>query len=351
MAAMKIKGCAIAFCLILAGGGVVHAQQVVPLWPHGTPEPPQTTEPEKDVTTDQMALINGHRTARLTNVTQPTMTVFLPLHSTGVTSAAVVFPGGGYIRLAWDGEGVDVCHWLNSIGMACLLVKYRVPEEGHYPQNPADLQDAQQAMRVARAHAAEWHINPARIGVIGFSAGGHLAVVLSSHYDDKSVESTPAAKDVNSSISARPEFAILGYPAYLATGPEKNDLDPELVPNSRTPPTFMIQAENDKTYIDSTLVYFRALKNADVPAEMHLYATGGHGFGVHPVGFPEEHWTHTATDWLRRIGMLPEREQRIAEMPQGPATPQPCPTHQLAIGRQTPPTTPPPGPPENPNCL
>lgn len=347
---MKFKALVIALSLQFSGIGIVHAQTVLPLWPHGTPEPAQTTQPETDVTTNQDNLISGHRTARLTNVTQPSMTVFLPAHSTGVTSAAVVFPGGGYLRLAWDGEGIDVCRWLNSIDMACLLVKYRVPEKGHYPDNPADLQDAQQAMRLARAHAAEWHINPARIGVVGFSAGGHLAVALSNHYNDTSVEGTPAAGDVDTKISARPEFAILGYPAYLATGPDGRTLDPDLVPNPRTPPTFLIQAENDKTYIDSSLVYYRALKDAGVPAELHLYATGGHGFGVYPAGYPEEHWTHTATDWLRRIGMLPGREQKLAQLPEGPATPQPCPSHQLAIGRQTP-VTMPPGPPENPNCL
>jgi acetyl esterase/lipase len=350
MAAMKVKALAIVLSLQLAGFGIAHAQTVLPLWPHGTPEPPQTTGPEKDVTTDQDALIDGRRTARLTNVTEPTMTVFLPQHSMGVTAAALVFPGGSYRRLAWDGEGIDVCHWLNSIGMACLLVKYRVPETGHYPDNPADLQDAQQAMRIARAHAAEWGINPARIGVIGFSAGGHLAVALSNHFDDKSVESTPAAKDVDTRISARPVFAILGYPAYLSAGPNGMELDPHLLPNSRTPPTFMVQAENDRTYIDSSLVYFRALKDAGVPAELHLYATGGHGFGVKPVGFPEEHWTHTANDWLRRIGMLPGRNGEFAQTQGGP-TPQPCPAHQLAIGRPAPASTTPPGQPENPNCL
>lgn len=343
---MKFKALAVALSLQLGSAAVLHAQQVLPLWPHGTPEPPQTTEPETDMLDSA-----GHRTNRLTNITEPTMTVFLPAHSMGVTSGAVVFPGGGYLRLAWDKEGLDVCHWLNSINMACLLVKYRVPETGHYPENPADLQDAQQAMRVARTHAVEWHINPARIGVIGFSAGGHLAVTLSNHFDDQSVESTPAAKDVDTSISARPEFAILGYPAYLSSGPDRRDLDPNLMPNPRTPPTFLIQAENDKNYIDSSLVYFRALKDAGVPAELHLYATGGHGFGMHPAGFPEERWSDTATEWLRSIGMLP-RQMNTAKMnTTGPAVPQPCPSHQLAIGKPTPTPTTPQGPPDNPNCL
>ena len=342
---MKIKALAIVLSLELAGGAFACAQQVLPLWPQRTPEPPQTTQPETNVADQE-----GHLTDRLTNVTQPSMTIFLPSHSAGVTEAAVVFPGGGYERLAWDKEGLDVCHWLNSIDMACLLVKYRVPEVGHYPENRADLQDAQQAMRLARQHAAEWHINPARIGVIGFSAGGHLAVTLSNHFDDTSVESTPAAAEVNTSLNARPEFVILGYPAYLSVGPVGRDLDPSLTPNSRTPPTFMIQAENDEQYIDSSLVYFRALKDAGVPAELHLYATGGHGFGMRPVGFPEEHWERTATDWLRRIGMLPLRNGEFAQT-QGPPTPQPCPSHQLAVGRPAAAATTPSGPPENPNCF
>jgi acetyl esterase/lipase len=197
----------------------------------------------------------------------------------------------------------------------------------------------------------EWHINPARIGVVGFSAGGHLAVTLSNHFDDTSVESTPAAADVDTKINARPEFAILGYPAYLPTGPDKRDLDPSLMPNPRTPPTFIIQAENDKTYIDSALVYFRALKDAGVPAELHLYASGGHGFGMRPVGMPEEHWGDTATEWLRRIGMLPQAMTTARAMPEEPVTPVPCPSHQVAIGRPGAPATMPSGPPDNPNCL
>jgi len=342
---MKFKALAIVLSVQLSGAAFVFAQQVLPLWPHGTPQPPQTTEPEKDMVDSA-----GHRTNRLTNITQPSMTVFLPLHSMGFTSAAVVFPGGGYRRLAWDIEGLDVCHWLNSINMACLLVKYRVPEQGRYPENKADLQDAQQAMRVARAHAEEWHINPARIGVIGFSAGGHLAVTLSNHFDDMSVESTPAAADVDTKINAQPEFAILGYPAYLPTEPDKKDLDPNLMPNSRTPPTFIIQAENDKTYIDGALVYYRALKDASVPAELHLYAVGGHGFGMRPVNKPEEHWGDTAAEWLRRIGMLPQ-PMNTARTITEPVTPVPCPSHQVAIGRPNAPATTPAGPPDNPNCL
>ena len=170
-------------------------------------EAAQTSAAEVDVTKPTDALISGHRSARLTNVTRPTLTVFEAPASRATGTAALVFPGGGYVRLAWDGEGLDACRWLNSVGVTCLLVKYRVPEQGHFPENPADLEDAQQAMRLARQHAAEWHLDPTRIGVVGFSAGANLAVLLGTHPDDRHIESTPAAPEVNPRIDARPDFA------------------------------------------------------------------------------------------------------------------------------------------------
>lgn len=295
-----------AFSLICLG---LHAQEprlTLPLWPHATPESAQTTAPEQDVTTDKDALISGHRSARITNVTKPTISVYPPAGGVANTgAAALVFPGGGYVRLAWDGEGLDTCKWLNSIGMTCLLVKYRVPFHDHYPANPADLEDAQQAMRLARAHAAEWHIDPQKIGAVGFSAGAHLAVALSNHADDNHVMGTPAASDVNPSISARPDFAFVIYPGYLTAPPALAALDPAEVPTAQTPPTFLLQAENDPVHVENSLVYFRALKDANVPAEMHIYATGGHGFGVFPSDRVEAHWTDLGTAWLRSIHMLP----------------------------------------------
>lgn len=296
---MKIASHCAQFVLILiVGSASLTAQQLVlPLWPHGTPEPPQTTAPEGYVSNP------SYHSKLLVNVTVPTLTVYSPkLHSTGV--AALVLPGGGYNDLAWKKEGTDACDWLNSIGVTCLLVKYRVPEHPRYPDNPADLEDAQQAMRMARAHAAEWHIDPNRIGVMGFSAGGNLAVLLCTHPDDRHVESTPAASEVNPAISARANFAILAYPAYLAVRPEQITLDPVYQPNKFTPPTFLIQAEDDKNYGKNAIVYYRALMDANIPAELHYYATGGHGFGVYPVGRPEENWTALAAAWLARIHLI-----------------------------------------------
>ena len=363
---LRAHVCSFVACSLAALSSVALAQQVVlPLWPHATPEPAQTTEPERDVTTDKDSFISGHRTARLTNVTKPTLSVYPPTGGKNTGAAALVFPGGGYFRLAWDGEGTDTCAWLNSLGITCLLVKYRVPQAPlpagtpaapghyppHYPADPSDLEDAQQAMRLARAHAAEWHIDPSRIGVIGFSAGANLAVLLGSHPDDTHVTTTAAAPDVDSTIDARPNFALVIYPAYLAIPPDMTTLDPIYTPNQFTPPTFLLQAENDRSYGKNAPLYYIALANANIPAELHIYATGGHGFGMHPVGKPEEHWTQLAAAWLRENSIIPpfipttRRGQSGAEGYSNPAPP--CTNTQLPQpGR--PDKTPP--PPTDPSC-
>jgi acetyl esterase/lipase len=280
-------------------------QQIVPLWPHGAPEQPLSPAAETDTTKPTDGLIDGRRTRRLTNVSVPTITIYRPSAEAEQNPAALVFPGGGYARLAWDGEGVDTCSWLTSVGVTCLLVKYRVPVNGHYPDAFGPLEDAQQAIRMARQHAKEWKLDPKRIGAVGFSAGGNLAALLSTHPDERHVESTPAAADVDTSIDARPNFAILVYPAYLVLPSDGTKLDPIYTPNAFTPPTFLIQAEDDSGYGRNAPVYYQALAAAKIPAELHMYATGGHGFGVTPPGKPEEHWTEMATIWLRSLGMAP----------------------------------------------
>ncbi len=309
MWSMRLRILSLVSTLVLGPASLIAQKAVLPLWPHVTPEPPQTTAPEVDVTKPTDPLIGGHRSQRLTNVTFPTVSVYPPTHN-NTGAAALVFPGGGYLRLAWNGEGTDTCEWLNSIGITCLLVKYRVPEQGRYPDNPADLEDAQQAMRLIRAHAADWHIDPACIGVVGFSAGGNLAVLLSTHPDDHHVESSPAASDANAFISAQPDFAIIAYPAYLSIPPDQTTLYPIYQPNRFTPPTFLIQAEDDTHHGKNALVYYRALMDSKVPTELHYYATGGHGFGIHPIGKPEEDWSKLAHAWLCSIHILRELEKQ-----------------------------------------
>jgi acetyl esterase/lipase len=288
------------FCAVLAlAPGTLAAQQTtLPLWPNGNPEPTRVTGPEYDPTASENHTVAGKPSLRLTNVSKPTLAVYPPPAGKNTGAAALVFPGGGYVRLSMQLEGTEVCDWLNSIGMTCVLVKYRVPEEKHYPENTEDLEDAQQAMRITRAHAAEWKIDPKRIGVIGFSAGAHLAVVLSTHPDFQGANVPP------STVDARPDFQMVIYPGYTAGADGK--VAPSIAPTAGVPPTFLVQAEDDNSaHVESSVVYYMALKNAKVPTEMHLYAEGGHGFGMRPKDVPvPTAWPKLAETWLHTIHVL-----------------------------------------------
>ena len=303
----------VTFLAILSGfSGVVAAQSVtMPLWPKGIPEviggtgsAHPITGPEKDMTKPTDNLIAGRPVIRLGNVSQPTLTVFKPANKTN-GAAVVVLPGGGYQILAYDLEGSEVCTWLNSIGVTCVLVKYRVPingeNGGRYPQKLEDLQDAQRAMRLTREHATEWGIDPKRVGVLGFSAGGHLGVVMSIHPDQETYKAIDAAD----ALSARPDFAVIIYPGYLVTAPDLDKLSPGVEPDLHTPPTFLLQAEDDPVHEENALVYFQALKQAKVPAELHIYAEGGHGYGLRPTALPITHWPALVETWLHTVKMVP----------------------------------------------
>lgn len=266
----------------------------VPLWTHGEIADWHPSAPEHDTTTAKDDSVAGKPVARITAIARPTMTVYEPKGQNS-GAAALVFPGGGYRILAYDLEGTEVCDWLNSAGLACLLVKYRVPTDGRYPENKHDLADAQAAMRLAHSHAAEWHIDPSRIGVIGFSAGGHLAAVLSNHAEE-SINGRPG--------SDRPAFAMLIYPAYLRNEPDGKTLSTAVTPDAKTPPTFLLQAEDDPVHEENAWVYFQALKEAHIPAELHLFAAGRHGYGLRRTSLPVTHWPDYAQTWLHTIGML-----------------------------------------------
>ena len=288
------------------GVATVTAQQVtLPLWTHGAPEPLTAKGPERDATAAGDALIAGRKIIKLTDVSEPTLAVYKPAAAANSGAAVLVFPGGGYRILAYDLEGTEVCTWLNSIHVTCVLVKYRVPYDGHFPERSEDLEDAQQAMRLTRKHAAEWGIDPKRIGALGFSAGAHLAAVLSIHPDFE--PKTTALKDhggLDTGISARPDFAFIIYPGYLMHWPDKTAVAPEAVPTALTPPSFILQAEDDPVHEENALMYFQALKEAKVPAELHLYAQGGHGYGLRPTDLPITHWPALAETWLRTIHVL-----------------------------------------------
>jgi acetyl esterase/lipase len=279
----------------------------LPLWPNGAPETVTMPGPEQDIVKPTDRLVDGRPFIHLANISKPTLAVYKPAKAKDTGAAVLVLPGGGYRMLAYDLEGTDVCAWLNSIGVTCVLVKYRVPinnaagtGQEHFPDRTEDLEDAQQAIRITRTHAAEWKLDPHRIGVLGFSAGGHLAAVISNHSDFR----YKGESDADAAINTLPDFAILIYPAYLAN-PTQLKLEPEVVPTAATPPTFLVQAEDDPVHEENVLFYFEGLKLAKVPAELHIFGQGGHGYGLRPGPLPVTHWPELAAMWLRTIKVIP----------------------------------------------
>lgn len=262
--------------------------------------PGSESNPPGEITKSSDKDIAGRPVKLLTNVSDPTITLYSAKEkNTG--AAVLVFPGGGYWVLAIDLEGTEVCEWLNSFGVNCILLKYRVPKSGPYPKSAAALEDAQRAMRLVRRHAAEWDIDPHRVGVLGFSAGGHLAAALSSQFDNQ----VYAPVDDADKLSCRPDFAVLVYPAYLALPQQNFAINPDVRPGSNAPPSFIVQAEDDPVHAENAANYFLALKSASVPAELHIYAQGGHGYGLRRTDLPVTTWPDAVPTWLRSIKMLP----------------------------------------------
>ena len=271
----------------------------LPVWPHAAPGAPANPAPELDTTTPKEKLIAGRPVIRLGNVSTPTLTLYTPTgKNTG--AAVVVFPGGSYRILAIDLEGTEVCDWLTSSGITCVLLKYRVPDTGPYPKSAAALQDAQRALGIVRSHAAEWHIDPQRIGVLGFSAGAHLAAALSTHFEARLYDPIDAAD----TLSCRPDFAVIVYPGYLAIAEENFAPNSEIHVTDKTPPSFIVQAEDDPVHAENATVYFLALKNAKVPAELHIYAQGGHGYGLRRTALSVTTWPQLVETWLHTIQVL-----------------------------------------------
>jgi acetyl esterase/lipase len=273
----------------------------VPIWPGIPPDAKlqQVRGPEyvtNTITPNHKPLV------WVCNVTQPTMTVYSPTGlNTGV--AMVVFPGGGYNALAMDLEGTEICDWLNSKGITAILLKYRIPLKKTEPYSepvPLALEDAQRTLGLVRHHAAEWHIDPHKIGVIGFSAGGHMVANISTHFDKRSYP----AMDAVDRESCRPDFAIACYPGHLWDSDNGLKLNPNVPVTTNTPPTFIVMAEDDHVdHVEQALTYYIALKNAGVPTEMHLFAEGGHGFGLRRKTDPVKAWPQLVETWLQTIRM------------------------------------------------
>jgi acetyl esterase/lipase len=237
---------------------------------------------------------------RVSNVSQPTITLYRPAADKANGCAVIVCPGGGYHILAYDLEGTEVAQWLNSIGVTAVLLKYRVPRRNKEQPHAAPLQDAQRAIRLTRQNAKDWGIDPERIGVLGFSAGGHLTVMTGTHWD----ETTYPAVDEADRLSCRPDFLIPIYPAYLGDREEPSKLSPLVRVDERTPPTFIAitQDDNDRAIYAALLLV--ALKKAKVPAELHVYSRGGHGYGLRVSDNPVSSWPQRCEDWMRVSGLL-----------------------------------------------
>jgi acetyl esterase/lipase len=242
------------------------------------------------------------------------MTVYSP-NGKNTGAAVIVFPGGGYQILAIDLEGTEVCDWLTPKGITCVVLKYRVPglglypksaphpRSGPYPQSPIALEDAQRAVGLVRFHAAEWHIDPQKIGVLGFSAGGHMVAALSTHFERRLYPAVDAADKV----SCRPDFAVALYPGHLSLAANSIALNPDIRTHitRQTPPTFLLQNEDDHVdRVEDALSYYAALKKAGVPVEIHLYAQGGHAFGLRRTKFPATAWPQLVETWLGTLGMI-----------------------------------------------
>lgn len=270
----------------------------IELWPGKPPGETRDVGEEKDITTDKSDRVAGKRLIRLTNVSKPTLTVYPAPKGTGTGAAVLVCPGGGYNVLAMDLEGTEVCEWLNSIGVTAVLLKYRVPARDKAKLAP--LQDAQRAVSLVRSKAKEWKVDPRRIGILGFSAGGNLAARTALGYEKRTYKATDKADEA----SCRPDFAILVYPAYLAND-KKDALREGITVTKDSPPTFLVHSKDDRgvPYQNSELLH-KALKDAGVKAELRLYETGGHGYGLRKTKDPSTTWNERCAEWLEAQGWL-----------------------------------------------
>jgi len=280
---------------------LLKSQSIVKLWPKGTPGEVVSPKPEET--------FDGKR---VRYVSEPTLTVYLPSKEQNTGVAVIICPGGGYGIEAMDHEGYDVADFLQSHGIAGIVLKYRLP----YGHSELPLQDAQQAMRLVRFHAEEWQIDPTKVGIAGFSAGGHLASTLSTHFDSGKKD----AVDPIDRISSRPDFSILLYPVVTFKeewghmGSRENLIGKtndwkiierfcnELQVTNQTPPAFIALADDDTAVKPrNSIEYYLALKREGIPAELHIFKEGGHGFGMHKTGKAHDQWPLMVVEWMKAM--------------------------------------------------
>jgi acetyl esterase/lipase len=306
------KGILMAFLLWQVVMLCVIAQPVkIKLWPNGAPG----SKPAADYV-EKSSGENGN-IARVEKVSEPELSVFLPKPEIANGTVVLIIPGGGYVRIAVGHEGYDVAKWLNTLGIAGVVLKYRLPSDViMMDKTIGPLQDAQEAMRVIRRNADKWKINPQKVGVLGFSAGGHLAATISTHYAEKVYE-------VKDDTSARPDFSVLVYPvitmdeSYTHMGSRINLLGEnpaedlvkkfsnELQVNAETPPAFLVHSSDDRTVpSQNSIAYYLQLQKNKIPTELHIFQKGGHGYGLAVDRGTESGWPALCASWLKAMGFL-----------------------------------------------
>ncbi len=296
-----------AFLYVVSAAAGADNPQVLDLWPGKAPDEPGTIGPEyvrmsgNDIKRYKLEVAESTR--MVTNVTRPSIAIYRPAKDKDTGAAVVICPGGGYWNLFWELEGEEVAAWLNSVGVTGIILKYRVPRRpGEVEVEPArrPLQDAQRAIRLVRSKAKEWGIDPHRIGIMGFSAGGHLAMAAATNFHHKTYEPV----DEIDTLDCRPDFAVPVYSGYLKPK-DKDEISQDLKIPARTPPVFLVHGGADTVSPpDQSVIMYLALQRADVPAELHIYARTEHDFGVRPSDRPFGTWMDSCVRWMRNEGFL-----------------------------------------------
>lgn len=275
-------------------------QTVLNVWPGTPPGDTKTLPPEGDTTKADGRMVAGRRVTRIGNVSTPQLAVYRPAPARDTGASVIICPGGGYGILAYDLEGIEVAEWLNAIGVTGIVLKYRVPFRDPQKRWLAAVQDAQRSVSIVRGKAAEWNLDPKRIGILGFSAGGSAAGLTSLFGNQRQYATVDRIDDV----SCRPDFALLIYPAYFVERGQTQLRDDVSVPKD-VPPMFLVHAFDDGIPVQNSLLLAAAVKNAGGSAEVHVYDTGGHGYGLrHVPELPVTTWPRRAEEWLARRGLL-----------------------------------------------
>lgn len=260
----------------------------VKLWPS---TPPFAVE---DTTSERTLPDRDDNIIRVTNVREPTITIYPAEQSDTNVPAVLICPGGGYRILAMNLEGTEIASWFNSVGITAALLKYRVPQN-----RKGAFADVQRAVRLLRTRADEWNIDSGNIGVMGFSAGGHLSARVSTHYEEQAYQPV----DMIDSLSARPDFSMLIYPGYLVN--EGSSVNPDVEVDEKTPPTFLVQTQDDGVGMENSLYFYADLTRKNISAEMHIFNSGGHGYGMRaPESQPVSHWPELLENWLKAMSII-----------------------------------------------